>query len=427
MGKLPGLRRLGVRGWAVLLFAGHALDRLLQIYLRQPGWLSVHLGYRLGQLLGALLDAYTLALFVATFVFPLAVLARVLRRRRLEAAFTSTESFGLAGFYEKHRVLLGRVLPWLPGALNVAIEMAGERQLHLLRVASWAVFAVATAIATRAGLALLSPSEAAPPEPSKPSEPRTADETRFAAVAVTPASRAVVLALALVSLLATLFVATTTMNGTALLSAIAAYVVAALGAASLFQQVSRIVVGIDGVLILGAGRTRFLPYAELDEVWKDRGDLLLLGRGRVVVRLQLQDSDASRADDLARRLQEAMDRAAGMRGTGAGLLLDAARAGEGATRRLASSSRGGNDYRQPAMAREQLWELVEGPASDLEARTVAARALAIDLSDEERTRLRVAAEHCADPRMRIALEELASEEEEDVEPLEERRPATSAE
>ncbi len=61
--------------------------------------------------------------------------------------------------------------------------------------------------------------------------------------------------------------------------------------------------------------------------------------------------------------------------------------------------------------RDQLWALVEGPEHDAEARTRAARALARTHTPDESTRLRVAAAHCAEPRVRVLLEELAEEEE----------------
>ena len=74
---------------------------------------------------------------------------------------------------------------------------------------------------------------------------------------------------------------------------------------------------------------------------------------------------------------------------------------------LARVAHGGADYRMAAMTREQLWALVEGPEIEGSARKAAAAALAMSSDDGERTRLRVAAEHCAEPHVRIALEEIA--------------------
>jgi hypothetical protein len=54
---------------------------------------------------------------------------------------------------------------------------------------------------------------------------------------------------------------------------------------------------------------------------------------------------------------------------------------------------------------------VEGPVSDANARRVAAEALAPDMTRDEKARLRVVAEKCAEPRARVALERLLEEEE----------------
>jgi hypothetical protein len=186
-----------------------------------------------------------------------------------------------------------------------------------------------------------------------------------------------------------------------------AYAMAALGGTMLFRSVSRIIVGIDGVLVIGAERKRFIGYGAIDEVRESRGDLLLLRGGRLVLRLQLQEADAARSDVLVARLREAMARAAILRSDGAEMLVRATMAGEGASRRLLSSIRGGLDYRQPALAREQLWKLVEGPAAERDARTLAAGALVPTLDEHERTRLRAAADNCADPRVRVALRAFA--------------------
>jgi hypothetical protein len=67
------------------------------------------------------------------------------------------------------------------------------------------------------------------------------------------------------------------------------------------------------------------------------------------------------------------------------------------------------------MARDQLWQLVEGPVSDAGDRLIAAEALAHDLDTEERDRLRVAADRCAEPRARVALARVLERSDEDPE------------
>ena len=79
--------------------------------------------------------------------------------------------------------------------------------------------------------------------------------------------------------------------------------------------------------------------------------------------------------------------------------------------RIASVADGGADYRSPSVTREQLWSVVEGASADTATRTAAAEALAISIAAPERSRLRAAASRSADPRLRVALDTLASDEE----------------
>jgi hypothetical protein len=78
--------------------------------------------------------------------------------------------------------------------------------------------------------------------------------------------------------------------------------------------------------------------------------------------------------------------------------------------KVAQSARGGGDYRMPSVSHDALWSLVEGAAVAAPTRTAAAEALVSTGGLVERERLRVAAAHCADPRVRLALEELADDE-----------------
>jgi hypothetical protein len=229
---------------------------------------------------------------------------------------------------------------------------------------------------------------------------------------VTPTTRGLVVAMAVVSALVAVLAAASPPEfdqG----PIVVAYILAALGSATLFRYVSRIVVGIDGVVVVGAGRTRVFGYARFDEVSTRASEIMLLKRGRALVRLQLPADEAPRIGELAESLREAMRRADGMRNQGADLLVQAALATDAPSERLVSSSGGRGQYRLPAVAREQLWEVIEGPLADAAARKVAAEALAVELDAHDKKRMRVAAEHSADPRMRVALEKLAGDEDEE--------------
>ena len=67
-------------------------------------------------------------------------------------------------------------------------------------------------------------------------------------------------------------------------------------------------------------------------------------------------------------------------------------------------------YRVAAVSRARLWELVESPGTDGPTRTAAAEALARTPDATERARLRTAASHCVDPRVRVAIGLLARDD-----------------
>jgi hypothetical protein len=404
MADAPSRRFPGAR-WLILFLVAYgadfglrsALDALRShIYVSEWGVGHPQMRDFLLMALSQLGTASWVGLRVASIAALVATLVRIVRRRPRAAAPPS--------------LFTRLVLPWIPGVLwLVAGALDRSSFVSLLgHVAASAVIAPVFALAVRFGVNRLRESDAveAPPAGADSSaEPGVL--ATFAAVAVTPAARGAVGALAAMSLAMAVYAATAPVTGTLGGVMTLAYAMAALGGTMLFRSVSRIVVGIDGVLVIGAERKRFIGYGAIDEVRESRGDLLLLRGGRLVLRLQLQEADAARSDVLVARLREAMARAAILRSDGAEMLVRATMAGEGASRRLLSSIRGGLDYRQPALAREQLWKLVEGPAAERDARTLAAGALVPTLDEHERTRLRAAADNCADPRVRVALRAFA--------------------
>lgn len=68
-------------------------------------------------------------------------------------------------------------------------------------------------------------------------------------------------------------------------------------------------------------------------------------------------------------------------------------------------------YRAAAVPNEHLWRIVEDAAASPTERAGAALALRRDLDDAGRTRLRLAAEACAERRLRVALETATEEDE----------------
>jgi hypothetical protein len=232
------------------------------------------------------------------------------------------------------------------------------------------------------------------------------DEITFDAVAVTRETRAAVgglagLSVAMIGFIAALPIGTL-YRDRRLFAAMVAYMVVAAVTATVFRVASRVAVGIDGVLVKGTSRTRFFAYRDIDDARVTNGDVELVRKGRVVLRLQLHGVDAIRRDAVLARIRENIARVQRGEHAVAAQLVSSASKGE-----LARVASGGADYRAASLSREALWQLIEGPTVDADARRAAATALAKTSDESERVRLRVAAEHCADPQVRVALAELA--------------------
>ena len=225
------------------------------------------------------------------------------------------------------------------------------------------------------------------------------DETVFRAVAVTARSRAIVfgalgMSLAMIGVVSSMKLAVIGSGPLALL--VPAYAVAAFAAARWFQTASKIRVGADGVFVRGTSKTRFYAYRDFDAV-RVAGATLVLMRGmQAVLRLELHGGDMNRGAFLAERMETAL--AAARNVSGAESLLAHGRNALGAT-----------DYRNASLSREQLWELIEADGTAGDARAAAAQMLTPSLDAGERARLRVAAAHLADPKVRVALETFAED------------------
>jgi antitoxin (DNA-binding transcriptional repressor) of toxin-antitoxin stability system len=238
-----------------------------------------------------------------------------------------------------------------------------------------------------------------------------ADEIIFSAVADSPATRAAVASVAAYALAMCVYVAQTRPSDGRVFAAILIFTGATIGATALFRRASRIAVGLDGVLVSGAGRRKFVAWSAIDEVRVDGATIVVTKGGRVVVRLQPHGDDAERKDALAARFREALE-AAKQAKTETGHVHAAHAVGDA---RLTHSLRGAADYRMPAVTRDQLWSVVEGPAAEPTMRALAAQALAARPEDGDRTRMRVAADKCADPVAKASLVRLLAEQEAEAE------------
>jgi hypothetical protein len=237
---------------------------------------------------------------------------------------------------------------------------------------------------------------------------RSDERIGFDAVAITTETWAAVAAMAALPVVTFLAINAAHLGDTATQVALATYVGIALAGALAFRRASRIAVGVDGVFVSGTSRARFFPYKDLDAVRARGSDLQLTRGGRVVLRLQLHGEDAALKDEIALQIQDAIDTAKARETAAAGQIVASSSPAE-----LERLAQGAADYRAPAVTREQLWSLVEGPEHGASTRTAAARALASGGDGEQRARLRVAADRCAEPEVRVALMELSSDADEE--------------
>jgi hypothetical protein len=354
--------------------------------------------------------SYPLTLFLATIALPVGVLVRMVARARVRAGhadpldrvrrfvsehprWTSAATAGVAALmqgvwlrfnlfpflYENHRAVI-----------CVSAVIVGLAQWRIVSAAlrAWLAPTIESAVVEGA----IAP-----------------DEIRFSAVAVTRESLAMVggLAALTVAVVAGIALADirTLFNDARFFDVILGYMGLAAVGAFAFEQASRISVGVDGIRVSGTSRTRFFAYRDLDEVREAKGDILLVRRGRTLLRLQLHGPDATRRAAILDRIRAGIARVAEVERDGAANLVAAV-----SHETVARTMRGGTDYRMASVSRDALWSLVEGAAVDASARTAAARAILETSTSEERSRIRVAAGHCADPKVRVALEEMADEE-----------------
>jgi hypothetical protein len=179
--------------------------------------------------------------------------------------------------------------------------------------------------------------------------------------------------------------------------------------ASLFSTV--LTVGTDGVVVERRMRKRILRRAEIVDVGVVPGALVLHLEGGEDVSVPA-GMDAAIA--LLNRMEEALQ--SGPR-TGASLArLD--RGGRPVAAWIAELrglSRGTLGYRRAALARNELLDVVKDGAAPAERRIGAAVALSADADDEARAALRIAADTCVDPRLRVVLDGAAEMAEEELE------------
>ncbi len=403
-------------GWTKRRVAWAVAAYLLLFAMRRPEKVV----YAVGKVLATKFPVLTFPLYTLylstsklfTEVYPLLVLLgtlfggaiAVVRIWRRAAAGTARDPLvQLRDALRAHRQLAS-ALPWLPFAywLCDTARTIGSPTYYggdLENALSSVVDGVATMIVGKLLLRALDrvqDREAPPPPQVAP------DETVFRAVAVTRRSQAIVMgalgvAVAMIAFMSSVNLARFGMGPLSMLALV--YTLGLGVTARWFQTASKIRVGSDGVFVQGTSKTRFYSYRDFDSVRVSGATLHLLRGTKTVIRLQLHGDDLHRGAFLAERIETAL--AAAMNVSGAESLL--AHGG----RALAANA----DYRNASLSREQLWEIVEADGTAGDARAAAAKMLAVDLDADDRSRLRVAAAHTAEPRVRVALETCAGEAE----------------
>lgn len=185
---------------------------------------------------------------------------------------------------------------------------------------------------------------------------------------------------------------------------------------------TKVTIGVDGLHVRWLGRGRFIPYEEVETVsyetpalpgrWpthyveiqlRSGARLSLPGSRRSVDRIVERANEAKAAHDRAEPL--AADDVEPLRAEGD------AKARLGKLRRLGSGAAAGP--RTAAVHRDRLWRVLDSPAASDADRAAAAVALAAEVSEPDRQRIRIAAASTANPALRILLTQAAEEGDED--------------
>jgi hypothetical protein len=171
-------------------------------------------------------------------------------------------------------------------------------------------------------------------------------------------------------------------------------------------------VGADGLLIATRLAPTFIPWSEVEAIeYYERGVVVRRKEGEI----RIPTAQPGRfANDYDRALQQGLF-------TRASQALAAYRSGEqpDAAARVARRGRPHGEWIRDLFDREgsfrvapvlddQLWRVVESPTAEATARAGAAAVLARTADESGRSRLRIAADACTAPRLRIVLDRTAS-------------------
>ena len=202
------------------------------------------------------------------------------------------------------------------------------------------------------------------------------------------------------------------------------------------NQSVRVSVGADGLRVRRLlERARFLPFSSIDDADTDGRDLeIRLTDGRRISMYHpagrgwkplLFHEHALEGRKLVERIKEQLAAHRARPNVEAPVFARAGRDTDTWLRAVVAATGARASFRTPAVPAEALWRIVEDSAAAPTARAGAAVALRDALDDGGRVRLRALADACAAPRLRVALESVASYQDDDgvrlaLEPLDDR-------
>jgi hypothetical protein len=202
-------------------------------------------------------------------------------------------------------------------------------------------------------------------------------------------------------------------------TAVLALVLSGLAGGMIMQVEVRVVVGVDGIYLrrVIVGRERFVPFSLIESVETNGRDVAFELRDGTTLRmnvfgfkgLKLHDERAVECENFVARIREQIalhDHTARR----AEALARHGRSTKDWLQEVARSSDTHASFRTPALAPDELWRVVEDTTTANTARAGAAVALRERLDDQGRERLRILADACAEPHLRVALEAVASDE-----------------
>jgi hypothetical protein len=209
------------------------------------------------------------------------------------------------------------------------------------------------------------------------------------------------------------------------------------------NQMLRVSVGADGVRVRHLlQRARFVPFSAIEESVTDGRDitLRLAGGEEIVMHHPAGRSSrwlgfTDRADEGQKLVERIKAQVEAHRSSTAADPATFARSGRETAqwvRDVVSAADVNASYRTPAVPPDELWRIVEDAGAPATARAGAAVALRGGLDEEGRVRLRATADACAAPRLRVALETVASGDDDEeelcgaLEPLEDQPGARRA-